>query len=160
MFITPSFKKSLIVEQFQGNYLKDVVRRANVNKLSYEAVSASCLQVYWINLFKQTNDHTFGHGWSYFKKIKVHSFLDCAWYVFFFLLLCDDFTRLPPFWFYSWTCADVWPLCGRTRVIRSPLVTVMIRVAGLSLARNNFWKILTKQRKLWMANIGHHTVYK
>ena len=24
MFITPSFKKSLIVEQFQGNYLKDV----------------------------------------------------------------------------------------------------------------------------------------
>ena len=23
MFITPSFKKSLIVEQFQGNYLKD-----------------------------------------------------------------------------------------------------------------------------------------
>ena len=24
MFITPSFKKSLIVEQFQGNYLKDI----------------------------------------------------------------------------------------------------------------------------------------
>ena len=24
MFITPSFKKSLIVEQFQGNYLKQV----------------------------------------------------------------------------------------------------------------------------------------
>ena len=23
MFITPSFKKSLIVEQFQGNYLKN-----------------------------------------------------------------------------------------------------------------------------------------
>ena len=23
MFITPSFKKSLIVEQFQGNYLKE-----------------------------------------------------------------------------------------------------------------------------------------
>ena len=20
-------------------------------------------------------------------------------------------TQLPPFWFYSWTCADVWPLC-------------------------------------------------
>ena len=26
MFITPSFKKSLIVEQFQGNYLKRVLR--------------------------------------------------------------------------------------------------------------------------------------
>ena len=24
MFITPTFKKSLIVEQFQGNYLKNV----------------------------------------------------------------------------------------------------------------------------------------
>ena len=24
MFITPSFKKSLIVEQFQGNYLKQI----------------------------------------------------------------------------------------------------------------------------------------
>ena len=24
MFITPSFKKSLIVEQFQGNYLKSL----------------------------------------------------------------------------------------------------------------------------------------
>ena len=24
MFITPSFKKSLIVEQFQGNYLKEL----------------------------------------------------------------------------------------------------------------------------------------
>ena len=27
MFITPSFKKSLIVEQFQGNYLKQLERR-------------------------------------------------------------------------------------------------------------------------------------
>ena len=26
MFITPSFKKSLIVEQFQGNYLKEARR--------------------------------------------------------------------------------------------------------------------------------------
>ena len=25
MFITPSFKKSLIVEQFQGNYLKSLI---------------------------------------------------------------------------------------------------------------------------------------
>ena len=23
--------------------------------------------------------------------------------------------RLPPFWFYSCTCADVWPLCGLRR---------------------------------------------
>ena len=30
MFITPSFKKSLIVEQFQGNYLKCVIRTAFV----------------------------------------------------------------------------------------------------------------------------------
>ena len=27
MFITPSFKKSLIVEQFQGNYLKHCTRQ-------------------------------------------------------------------------------------------------------------------------------------
>ena len=41
MFITPSFKKSLIVEQFQGNYLKPFVwwrfrcrrRRGFVNSL-------------------------------------------------------------------------------------------------------------------------------
>ena len=32
MFITPSFKKSLIVEQFQGNYLK--YESASVLKLS------------------------------------------------------------------------------------------------------------------------------
>ena len=29
MFITPSFKKSLIVEQFQGNYLKNETHVAN-----------------------------------------------------------------------------------------------------------------------------------
>ena len=33
MFITPSFKKSLIVEQFQGNYLKNVIIiRINIKK--------------------------------------------------------------------------------------------------------------------------------
>ena len=30
MFITPSFKKSLIVEQFQGNYLKQYLTRPNL----------------------------------------------------------------------------------------------------------------------------------
>ena len=30
MFITPSFKKSLIVEQFQGNYLKCMHRLVSV----------------------------------------------------------------------------------------------------------------------------------
>ena len=30
MFITPSFKKSLIVEQFQGNYLNNIFALHNI----------------------------------------------------------------------------------------------------------------------------------
>ena len=38
MFITPSFKKSLIVEQFQGNYLK---LRTEHNKFIFKQQSVS-----------------------------------------------------------------------------------------------------------------------
>ena len=34
MFITPSFKKSLIVEQFQGNYLK--CRKTKTKQITYQ----------------------------------------------------------------------------------------------------------------------------
>ena len=42
MFITPSFKKSLIVEQFQGNYLKYTVF-ATSNFVSYKYTSCTFL---------------------------------------------------------------------------------------------------------------------
>ena len=42
MFITPSFKKSLIVEQFQGNYLNMQKQyEKNVWEKSYDAHSLS-----------------------------------------------------------------------------------------------------------------------
>ena len=34
MFITPSFKKSLIVEQFQGNYLKQIEQILQINLIN------------------------------------------------------------------------------------------------------------------------------
>ena len=39
MFITPSFKKSLIVEQFQGNYLKKTQRIDYKQEKKYSATS-------------------------------------------------------------------------------------------------------------------------
>ena len=39
MLITPSFKKSLIVEQFQGNYLKLSDNKLSNNKLSNNKLS-------------------------------------------------------------------------------------------------------------------------
>ena len=50
MFITPSFKKSLIVEQFQGNYLKETLLRYELTQktstrrkfqLAYESARSS-----------------------------------------------------------------------------------------------------------------------
>ena len=38
MFITPSFKKSLIVEQFQGNYLKTQASNDAIIGLSHSKV--------------------------------------------------------------------------------------------------------------------------
>ena len=48
MFITPSFKKSLIVEQFQGNYLKSVDETlvCDHSNESYWAV-LSCGAIYY-----------------------------------------------------------------------------------------------------------------
>ena len=59
MFITPSFKKSLIVEQFQGNYLKpedepvkgteslEIIPKKELNEL---------LANFWPNAKKQNGD--------------------------------------------------------------------------------------------------------
>ena len=38
MFITPSFKKSLIVEQFQGNYLTITMNKRQINNNSNDQV--------------------------------------------------------------------------------------------------------------------------
>ena len=48
MFITPSFKKSLIVEQFQGNYLKLIACAPNFNLRSGVPSSFlfACLFIY------------------------------------------------------------------------------------------------------------------
>ena len=42
MFITPSFKKSLIVEQFQGNYLKDPVPKDQARGIIYSIPCKDC----------------------------------------------------------------------------------------------------------------------
>jgi len=38
MLITPSFKKSLIVEEFQGNYLKDGLETTSVRLVAIKAI--------------------------------------------------------------------------------------------------------------------------
>ena len=46
MFIMPSFKKSLIVEQFQGNYLKEMLPQQGVH-LRDVSMSGKCLSKKW-----------------------------------------------------------------------------------------------------------------
>ena len=64
MFITPSFKKSLIIEQFQGNYLKgfkenktpgevgftNVVNEGHVMRKSHDATQKKCPHVVHFNV--------------------------------------------------------------------------------------------------------------
>ena len=53
MFITPSFKKSLIVEQFQGNYLKLLTSEQLDYMFSKDpALGAKALLVYHVELLK------------------------------------------------------------------------------------------------------------
>ena len=49
MFITPSFKKSLIVEQFQGNYLKFEKWVKYANEMTDDAIHSTQYHIKHIN---------------------------------------------------------------------------------------------------------------
>ena len=55
MFITPSFKKSLIVEQFQGNYLKNLPTSKKFVKDSYIQFSTLTVSFILVSQFELCN---------------------------------------------------------------------------------------------------------
>ena len=95
MFITPSFKKSLIVEQFQGNYLKQFV---NYIKIRHSSVpnpppfftNHCCLFNLWVlltpnklgNLFINTFVKSSGIGRTVAIKVNLENANDFTMLIF------------------------------------------------------------------------------
>ena len=74
MFITPSFKKSLIVEQFQGNYLKEFGRLSKRSKLLLLDNKSACVWWFLNPLFCSWRPS--------FKRILVRVTHNCEIFVF------------------------------------------------------------------------------